>query len=307
MKRYFFIINTNNAKAVKTFNRLKKELDKEEIPYRTFYTEHKGHAVEIAKKIIYINKDSIKAIIAIGGDGTIHEVYNGIKDHPEIPLGFISGGSGNDIVRVLTKKIKGVKSQISYIKRNRLIKSDAGLLHLIGRSMKDQVFLSAIGIGLDGEVARFTNEARYKKILHKLRLGTFAYVITLFKVLKSYKPVSAEIEIDGLKHTFDTVWLVAIGNMPYYGGGMKICPEASFNDGRLDVCVVHNLTLTKLLMLFISVFWGGHVKVKGVTQFTGKNITVNTNRPVAIHADGEYKGTTPVSIEINPLSVPIKV
>jgi diacylglycerol kinase (ATP) len=307
MKRYFFIINTNNSKAVRTFNRLKKELDKEQLSYRTFYTEHKGHAVEIAKKIIYINKDSIKAIIAVGGDGTIHEVFNGIKDHPEIPLGFISGGSGNDIVRVLAKKIKGSKSQIAYLKRNRLIKSDAGLIHMIGRSMKDQVFLSAIGIGLDGEVARYTNEARYKKVLHRMRLGTFAYVITLFKVLKSFKPASVELEIDGQVHIFDTVWLVAVGNMPYYGGGMKICPEARYNDGRLDVCVVHNISLTKLLMLFISVFWGGHVKVQGVSQFTCRNITVNTNRPVAIHADGEYKGTTPVSIEINPLSVPIKV
>lgn len=307
MKRYFFIINTNNSKAVRTFNRLKKELDKEEISYRTFYTEHKGHAVEIAKKIIYINKDSIKAIIAVGGDGTIHEVFNGIKDHPEIPLGFISGGSGNDIVRVLAKKIKGVRSQIAYVKRNKLIKSDAGIIHMIGRSMKDQVFLSAIGIGLDGEVAKYTNEARYKKVLHKMRLGTFAYVITLFKVLKSYKPASIELDIDGQVHTFDTVWLVAVGNMPYYGGGMKICPEARYNDGRLDVCVVHTISLTKLLMLFISVFWGGHVKVQGVSQFTCRNITVNTNRPVAIHADGEYKGTTPVSIEINPLSVPIKV
>jgi diacylglycerol kinase (ATP) len=307
MKRYFFIINSNNTKAVKTFNRLKKELDKEKISYRTFYTEHKGHAVEIAKKIIYINKDSIKAIIAVGGDGTIHEVYNGIKDHPDIPLGFISGGSGNDIVRVLAKQIKSVKSQIAYLRRNRLIKTDSGMLHLLGRSMRDQVFLSAVGIGLDGEVARYTNEASYKKYLHKLRLGTFAYVITLFKVLRSYKPVSIHIEIDGRSHSFDTVWLVAIGNMPYYGGGMKICPEAQYNDGILDVCIVHNLTLTKLLMLFISVFWGGHVKVKGVTQFRGRNISVNTDRPVAIHADGEYKGTTPVSIEINKLSVPIKV
>lgn len=307
MRRYFFIVNTNNSKAVKTFNRLKKELDKEEILYRTFYTEHKGHAVEIAKKIVYINKDSIQAIIAVGGDGTIHEVFNGIKDHPEITLGFISGGSGNDIVRVLAKKIRSIKSQMAYIKRSRFIKSDAGLLHLIGRSMKEQVFLSAVGIGLDGEVARYTNEARYKKVLHKMRLGTFAYVITLFKILKIYKPASMEIEIDGQVHTFDTVWLVAIGNMPYYGGGMKICPEARYNDGRLDVCVVHSISLAKLLVLFISVFWGGHVKVHGVSQFSGRNITVNSNRPVAIHADGEYKGTTPVSIEINPLSVPIKV
>ncbi|MBY6035133.1 diacylglycerol kinase family lipid kinase [Fictibacillus nanhaiensis] len=307
MKRYFFIINANNEKAVKTFKRLGKELNNEGIPYRTFYTEHAGHAVEIAKKITYINKESIRAIIAVGGDGTIHEVFNGIKGQSDIQLGFISGGSGNDIVRVMTNQVKDIKSQISYLKRNRTIKSDAGVLRLLGRSKISQVFLSAVGIGLDGEVAKYTNEAPYKKYLHKLKLGTLAYVFALFKVLKSYKPVSLEMEIDGHHHHFHSVWLVAIGNMPYYGGGMKICPDAKHNDGKFDICVVHQISLVKLLILFVSVFWGGHVKVKGVSQYTGKRITVTTDRPVAIHADGEYKGTTPVSIEVDAFAVPIKV
>lgn len=307
MKKYFFIINANNAKAIKTFNSLKKEMDKEEIPYRTFYTEYNGHAIEIAKKITYMNKDLIKAVIAVGGDGTIHEVFNGIKEHPEIPIGFISGGSGNDIVRVLAKEIKGLKSQISYLKRNRTIKGDSGTIQLMGRSKKSQVFLSAIGIGLDGEVAKYTNESTYKKYLHKLKLGTLAYVITLFKVLRFYQPDSMILKIDHQEHVFHNVWLVAIGNMPYYGGGMKICPGARFNDGILDVCVVHNLSLLKLLALFISVFWGGHVKVEGVAQFRGKEISVATKRPVAIHADGEFKGTTPVCIAVNPASVPLKI
>jgi diacylglycerol kinase (ATP) len=307
MKKYFFIINANNTKAIKTFRSLKKEMDMQEIPYRTFYTEYSGHAIEIAKKITCMNKDVIKAVIAVGGDGTIHEVFNGLKDHPEIPLGFISGGSGNDIVRVHTKKIKGVKSQVSYIKRNRTIKSDSGTIQLMNRSKETQVFLSAIGIGLDGEVAKYANEATYKKFLHKIKLGTLAYVFTLFKVLKFYRPDSILLKIDDQDHVFDHVWLVAIGNMPYYGGGMKICPEASYNDGVLDICVVHNLSMIKLLLLFISVFWGGHVKVKGVSQFKGSKIEVTTKRPFAIHADGEYKGTTPVSIEVNKASVPIKI
>ncbi|WNB93093.1 diacylglycerol kinase family lipid kinase [Bacillus sp. NEB1478] len=307
MKKYFFIVNSNNAKAVKTFKHLKRELDKEGLPYRTFYTEYAGHASEIAKKVTYMNKDSVQAIIAVGGDGTIHEVFNGIQDQPDIAIGFISGGSGNDIVRVMTKKVKGVKSQIAYLKRSRLIKCDSGNLQLIGRSKQEQVFLSAVGIGLDGEVARYTNTAPYKKYLHKLKLGTLAYVITLFKVLKQYKPASVEVEIDGQQHKFDHVWLAAIGNMPFYGGGMKICPDARYNDGVLNLCIVHNISLIKLLILFVSVFWGGHVNVKGVTQFKGKLISVNSDRPLAIHADGEFKGTTPVAIEVKYHSVGVKI
>jgi YegS/Rv2252/BmrU family lipid kinase len=307
MKKYFFIVNSNNAKAVKSFNQLKQELEREGIHYRSFYTEYAGHALEIAKKVTYMNKDSIQAIIAVGGDGTIHEVFNGIKDQSDIPLGFISGGSGNDIVRVMTKQVKGIKKQISYLKRTRVTKCDSGILQLVGRSKQEQVFLSAVGIGLDGEVARYTNKAPYKKHLHKLKLGTMAYVITLFKVLKQYKPASIDIEVDGQQHTFDNVWLAAIGNMPFYGGGMKICPDARYNDGVLNICIVHNISLMKLLILFISVFWGGHVNVKGVTQLKGKVISVNSDRPLAIHADGEYKGTTPVSIEVNHHSVGVKV
>jgi diacylglycerol kinase (ATP) len=307
MKKYFFIINANNSKAVKHFVRLKNEMDKENIPYRTFYTEHPGHAVEIAKKITYINEDSIRAIIAVGGDGTIHEVYNGIKEHGDIPIGFISGGSGNDIVRVLTSKIKGVKKQVSYLKRFRTDKIDAGILNLIGRSSQNHGFISAIGIGLDGEVAKQVNGAPYKKWLHRIRLGTLAYVLALFKVLKGYRTTSVVVHIDGQKHSFENVWLVAVGNMPYYGGGMKICPEARHNDGFLDICVVNNMTVTRLLLLFISVFWGGHVKAEGVSQYKAKRITIETERPLAIQADGEYKGTTPVDIHIEERAVSVKI
>ncbi|MET3727444.1 YegS/Rv2252/BmrU family lipid kinase [Fictibacillus halophilus] len=307
MKKYFFIINTNNAKAIHTFDQLKKAMDEEEISYRTFYTEYSGHATDIAKKITYINKDDIKAVIAVGGDGTIHEVVNGMKENLSIPLGFISGGSGNDIVRVLTKDVKGLKKQLLYLKRNRMMKIDSGNIQLLGRSNKVQSFISAVGIGLDGEVAKFTNEATYKKYLHKLKLGSLAYVFTLFKVLKFYVPDSMEVRIDGQEHLFNKVWLVAVGNMPYYGGGMKICPSAKSNDGILEVCVVHDLSLFKLLLLFISVFWGGHVNVQGVSQFKGKEIEVITRRSVAIHADGEYKGTTPVRIDVQPGSVSVKL
>ncbi|MBH0163495.1 diacylglycerol kinase family lipid kinase [Fictibacillus sp. 7GRE50] len=307
MKKYFFIINANNAKAIQSFDQLKNVMDKESISYRTFYTEYSGHATEIAKKITYINKDDIKAVIAVGGDGTVHEVLNGMKENPSIPLGFISGGSGNDIVRVLTKEVKGVKKQLLYLKRNRTVKTDSGSIQLLGRSNKIQSFISAVGIGLDGEVAKFTNEATYKKYLHKLKLGSLAYVFTLFKVLKFYVPDSMEIRIDGHEHQFSNVWLVAVGNMPYYGGGMKICPSAKCNDGVLDVCIVHDLSLFKLLLLFVSVFWGGHVNVQGVSQFKGKEIEVITRKSVAIHADGEYKGTTPVRIEVQPGTVSVKI
>lgn len=307
MKKYFFIINANNTKAIHTFDQLKKAMDEEKISYRTFYTEFSGHATEIAKKITYINKEDIKAVIAVGGDGTIHEVLNGMRENPSIPLGFISGGSGNDIVRVLTKDVKGLKKQLLYLKRNRIVRTDSGNIELVGRSNKIQSFISAVGIGLDGEVAKFTNEATYKKYFHRLKLGSLAYVITLFKVLKFYVPDSMNVRIDGQEHAFNNVWLVAVGNMPYYGGGMKICPSAKFKDGILDVCVVHDLSLFKLLLLFVSVFWGGHVNVQGVSQFKGKEIEVTTRRSVAIHADGEYRGTTPVRINVQPESVSVKI
>jgi YegS/Rv2252/BmrU family lipid kinase len=307
-QKYFFIINNHNKKARTAWKALKKMLDQENVPYRSHFTEHQGHADEIAKKISYINNEEIKAIVAVGGDGTINEVANGLNERRDIPFSFVSGGSGNDIIRGIYKKRITVKQHFGRLKgRMRDAAIDLGRVKLIGRGGQPRYFVSAIGVGLDGEVSKKADEAPYKKLFHSLRLGTLSYVFALFSVLPRYTPREVQMEIDGASYHFSGVWLVAVGNLPFYGGGMKICPEADASDGILDLCIVHDMSWKKLLFLFITVFSGSHVKQKGVTMLKGRSITIQSDIPMMIHTDGEHAGTTPVEVTVQPSAAHLKL
>ncbi|MFC7373320.1 diacylglycerol/lipid kinase family protein [Fictibacillus iocasae] len=307
-QKYFFIINRHNKKARTAWRALKKMLDAAQVPYRSHFTEYQGHAVEIAKKISYINSDEIRAIVAVGGDGTINEVANGISEKRHIPLTFVSGGSGNDIIRGLYKKRISVKQHFSRLKgKMRETKLDLGKVKLIGRGGQPRFFVSAIGIGLDGEVSKKADDAPYKKLFHFLHLGTLSYVLALFSVLPKYKPREVSMQIDGADYVFSNVWLVAAGNLPYYGGGMKICPDADPSDGLLELCIVHDMSWKRLLLLFITVFSGSHIHQKGVTLLKGRQFTLSSDIPMMIHADGEHAGTTPVEVSAEPTAARLKL
>src|SRR5574342_31266 len=101
-----------------------------------------------------------------------------------------------------------------------------------------------------------------KALLNKLSLGRIVYVYFLLKKLFTYKTSTIDLSIDGKKHIFEQTWFVTVSNQPYYGGGVEIAPAAEPDDGLLNIAVVHQLSRLKLLLVFISVFWGRHIHFK---------------------------------------------
>ncbi|HYK74125.1 MAG TPA: diacylglycerol kinase family protein [Pseudoneobacillus sp.] len=299
MEKYLFIVNPNagGGRGKKVWQQVESELRSKKTNYQVCFTEFQGHGRDLAQSF----KLDVKMVIAIGGDGTIHEVANGMKLHPEIPVAFIAAGSGNDFSRgyhVSKKPLKALKQIFTYQKENAR-KFDVGQFY---SKEYEGIFTSSIGIGFDALIADVTNKARYKRWLNKVKLGFGAYVITLLRLLFTFKPFGTKMTIDGKDYDFTNTWLIAINNIPYYGGGMKINPAASPEDGILDICVVNNLSRWKLLLLFLTVFNGGHIRLKEVTLLKGKNISVDTSRAVPFHTDGEVNGTTPVTVKISPKS-----
>jgi diacylglycerol kinase (ATP) len=136
-------------------------------------------------------------------------------------------------------------------------------------------------------------------------MGGLAYAITALRLLKTYETHQVTLLVNGKEHTFSNVWLTAINNIPYYGGGMKISPKAKPNDGKLRVCIVHNISRKKLLTFFGTVFFGKHTALKGVTFLEGTSIEVASQKAMTIQADGEVIGVTPISIRIEARSRPI--
>lgn len=299
MKLLFFIINekAGNGSGRKVWNKIKDELDSKKANYRSFHTKYPMHAEQLARQLCSMYHDKIKAVIAVGGDGTIHEVVNGMVEYPTIPVGFVPAGSGNDFSRGFGVP-KSPKESLSLIlDKNRGKQFDIGQYRLKGAS-KNRYFVNSIGTGFDAAVSKLTNESKVKNYLNKIGLGSLAYVGAVIFLLSTYELTDIVVEVDGAIFRYDNVWFVTVSNQPYYGGGMKIAPKANPADGVLDVTIVYNLSRLKLLFLFVTVFFGKHTRLKEVVQHKGRSVSIQSEDSMLLHADGEVIGHIPVEAEV---------
>ncbi len=285
-----FIVNgvAGNGRGHKVWKHVERLLLEKQIDYYVVFTEGPKHATNIARELA--KQKNASAVIAIGGDGTLHEVANGLAGS-EIPLGSIPAGSGNDFARGLhipQQSEQALEKALSGQKR----KIDIALIN-------HEIFISVAGIGFDAQVAKVTNQAKYKKWLNRLGLGAFCYVFSFFKVLFCYQPTEVRLVIDGREHTFTDVWLVAVANTQFYGGGMIICPQAQYDDGLLHLCIVHGISRWKLVTLFPRVFFGTHIYDDAVTILTGRRIKIMSSTPLTAHGDGEILSEPPLELAIN--------
>jgi diacylglycerol kinase (ATP) len=299
MKQIYFIINpkARNGYCLKIWQKVKTELEAENISFLAFLTEYPGHAKLLANQIASKNQEQ-QLIVAVGGDGTMHEVVNGLIKYKHITLGFIPGGSGNDFSR----GFQIPKDPVDALKVILRLSKKEGQMIDIGKinmeNHQERFFINNMGAGFDALISYEVNQSHMKGLLNKLSLGRMVYVYFLLKKLFTYKSSTIDLSIDGDQHIFEKTWFVTVSNQPYYGGGMKIAPKAVPDDGLLDITVVHQLSRLKLLLVFISVFWGKHVYFKEVKTFTGKEISIQSNSSLYVHADGEHIGYTPLNIHL---------
>jgi diacylglycerol kinase (ATP) len=241
-------------------------------------------------------------IVSVGGDGTFHEIVNGLRDHPHITVSCIPAGSGNDACRgfgIPSSPLKALR-HILQGETKQAVPYDLGEYAVHTDSEREGLFTNGVGIGFDGEVARLTNTSGYKKWLNRWKLGGLAYAISALRLMFGFERNTVTLRIDGSEYTYEKVWLIAVTNIAYYGGGMKINPQADPRDGRLNVCIVHNISPLSLLFIFGTVFGGWHPRFKkAVKLLDGRQIDVQTDtKQMTVHADGEIIGTTPVSVSI---------
>jgi diacylglycerol kinase (ATP) len=308
MTKLYFIVNpkAGNGKAKLIWSSVEKQLAEQKINYESFFTERTGHGKLIAKQIMESNDKKKVTIIVVGGDGTINEVVNGIGNFcSRARIGVIPGGSGNDFTRGYgiprnpDMALPFLLSEVNNVSPT----FDLGKIDLVGG--REHFFINSTGAGFDALISYEANQSKWKGLLNRFSLGQLVYVIILLKHLFSYKCTTIELWIDGKKHTFPDTWFVTVSNQPYYGGGMMISPHATANDGKLNITIVHRLSRLKLLLVFLSVFWGKHLKFKEVNTFLAQKISIHSTEPIYVHSDGEHIGSTPLQITVHhePISI----
>jgi len=218
------------------------------------------------------------SIIICGGDGTLNRFVNDVYDlNIENEILYYPAGSGNDFLR----DMDGVDGSVPF-RINEYIK-DLPVVTVNGRSYR---FINGVGFGIDGYCCEVGDQLRAKNIGKPINYAGIAIKGLLFH----YKPTSATVTVDGVTHTYKKAWLAPTMVGRYYGGGMIPTPHQTRDQRKenISVSIIHDTGKLKTLLIFPSIFKGEHIKhVKKVDEFSGKNITVEFNRPVALQIDGE--------------------
>ncbi|SMO70266.1 diacylglycerol/lipid kinase family protein [Melghirimyces algeriensis] len=286
---YIFIVNpaSGNGRGERVWFQVQQLLSQYRIAHQVFFTKFAGHAVELTRLAMHL--PHIRSVIAIGGDGTVHEVGNALIG-TDRPLGYIPSGTGNDFALAHAIPSSPVQALRRVLKHQvyRIDTAKMGKRFLIGFA----------GIGFDGQVAKVINDSVFNR-----RMGRFAYLLGFMQALRNYQPAQLSLTLDGETYEYQRVWLIAVANIPNYGGGMNICPGAAPNDGHLDICCVTDLSRMQLVKLFPSVYRGKHIQDPSVRVHRARKVTLQTDPPLIVHADGEVIGKTPLSITVFPDSL----
>lgn len=285
---YDFIINPKARSGLGelVWNRLTPELKKRGVSYQAHMTEGPKHAQRIAARITSDGRGH--TVVVLGGDGTVNEVINGLCDLEKVTLGYIPVGSGNDFARGMGLPGTPEEALRVVLSPDRTVPMDIGWLAWEKKPERARRFVVSAGIGFDAAVCHEVCVSRWKKILNKIGLGKLSYAVVALDRLMKDHPVRLTVTLpDGNREIFEKTYFAAFMNLDYEGGGFRFCPEASPEDGTLDVLVAHGLSRLKILFLLPTAFWGKHVGFRGVTILKCRGLSAETDRPLALHTDGE--------------------
>ena len=294
---FYFIVNKagGSGKAAVTWKIIEKWLSKNlsiKKDYKIFESQEIGHATEIAREISLIPEtvDSDKKIVLAGGDGTLNEVINGISDFSRIKFAIIPTGSGNDFARGIgIKKNQTLKILKKIVSNNSFTLVDLGLSRF--KDGKTRYFAISSGIGMDAIVCKKTNSSKLKVVLNKFHLGQFVYIFLTVHSLFTMKCRDVKIKFDEEEpQIYKNLIFFAGMNTCAEGGGVKMAPDAKFNDGKLSALIVQNIPRIRAFFLFPFLILGKHERFKGFIIKDFKKMTLTADEDVVSHTDGEWAG-----------------
>jgi len=270
------------------------------LPFDFEYTEGVGHAIELARLAA---SDGYRYLVAVGGDGTVNEVANGIlrsTNASTTALGIVSTGTGGDFIRSVGIS-RDYTAACSALTSPRRLSIDVGVVEYQRQGQTLQrFFINAAGVGFDAAVVKETER------LPKFFGGTIPYIAGVLRTLFTYKNKPVVIRIGDEVENY-RVLNMAVANGGYFGGGMHIAPQAELNDNLLDVVIIGDLGKFELLKELPTVYKGTHINHPKITMKKGTDITVESPEPMLVYADGELLGECPASFRVVPGALSIVV
>jgi len=302
---WFVVVNprAGGGKGVLDWPKISRLLNRYDLRYAHAFTEYKYHAVELTIQAI---KNGYRNIIAVGGDGTLNEVVNGIfiqqqVDPLLITVGVIGVGTGNDWFRMYQIP-HNYEECVKAIKACQVFRQDVGVVEYYESSIRHRrYFVNAAGVGFDAEVARRTN--RLKDLGKR---GALLYILSLVKALIRYRSTRINVNVDG-HHFQDKVFSLTIGICRYNGAGMMQVPLALSDDGLYDVTIIKRISKLNVLANVHRLYNGTILRHSKVVGLRGKTVEVMSIPSVGLEVDGESLGETPLRFTILPQSLNVVI
>lgn len=291
---YHVIINpmSRSGKGLKIWKtEVEPTLHAEGVSYRSYFSRKEGDIARIASDILESATERPIRIILLGGDGTLNEALQGMKDTSHIILGYIPTGSSNDFARDLRIPTDPVEALHLILHTGKVQFMDLGTIAYDNGTKRR--FIVSCGIGYDAAVCEEALHSSIKKFCNKIGLGKLTYLGIALKQLLSTKSVSCELTLDDdIPIKIHKLLFVTCMQHRYEGGGFMFCPNADASDGYLDLCVVGDVP--KLLILFAlpTAFKGKHYFVKNITTHRAKKVRIETSSKLWVHTDGEVGSQT---------------
>lgn len=269
---YTLIINPESGQGASLSNlpAVQAVLDERGIKYKVLKADSSENAIEYAR---FACAENAEGVIAIGGDGTLFQIVNGM-DSNTVPMIFIPCGTGNDFIKTLnlpSDPVEALKVQL-----------DAPVSRIDVGCMNGIRFLNISGTGFDVDVLRYAE--RYKKKYKGLK----PYLFGLYDALKSYRPLTAMVSIDEGPEEPATFSILSIGNGRFFGGGMKAVPYADVQDGLFDVVIVKPVRKFMILPLIALYIAGKHIGIKLAVLKRCKRLTIRC-QGMTLNLDGELR------------------
>lgn len=305
VSKWYMIVNpvAGGGKVKRCLDALSKHLANWDIDVQIHLTQHPGEATSLAAQALLTG---YQKMIVVGGDGTLHEVVNGLmQKEASLPesfrLGVIPIGTGTDWAKMYGFP-SSLPKQVEILQGGQLIRQDLGKV-TFDQQGKEAVrhFVNIAGLGFDAQVV--VNTQDQSKVGIK---GQLVYFLGIFKTLLKYAPRSIRVVSPELSRTYESL-SANVGICRFSGGGMQMVPHANPTDGLFDVTIIGAFSPMNVILNLLKLYNGRIYRHRLVDKIITDQIGFDSAQPIPIEADGESLGSTPATFSVVPKALPIIV
>lgn len=305
-KKWFVVVNptSGGGKGLADYPLISKLLRDNNIRHEAVFTEHKHHATALTVEAV---DAGYRDIIVVGGDGTLHEVINGLfiqrsTEPKSVTIAVISAGTGNDWIRMFgiptrySEAIRAIKEGYTFLQ------DVAEVDYEESKYCQTRHMANVAGLGFDAAVIKRTLTSRAKRVL-----GKGGYLWCLVRSFFAHKATGAKVWIDDELVYNDLLFSIAIGIGKYNGGGIQQLPAAVADDGLLDVTMIRPVHWWHVVFRLRRLFNGSIYSIGHVIHAQGKKIRIESSPETPLEIDGELYGGTPVELRVKHREVRVIV